>query len=462
MTFCFAGTEAMVEDMMAAVDLGHLCAGNLGKTFSKLKLQPDSCPPWEKLKEASFWKESHTFHYMYDLLRGEVVKPQAQMQDAGNVESQLTTAMVDMVHDGKPIQKSAVWGPIDQLQRHRRVHLWYVEVDSDGLTDDICQMIEDNKESSLICVGTEQAIWKTGLMFGQMKESHPLLWRYKVTILYLFLREDPPMGQRQPPQVLVHRRILLATPFNIKTHRPQICTDYTWRPSILLYLMSLFELPPKDVTTTLLYRPHKCRPEADIITRMGQFLGHCPNWQCSFVLHSQQSDLEISSKLKSNMQLAYTQLAQVTHEVAVLRGGNTLNSSTLFPRQSKTASPPKVHDPSESNPDSAIAATKSMPIPADQSVSSGPTLKPFKPPRTRSSSSSSVQSAMSDRAAASKARADAEAMEKDAEATAERAAKKARTQSLKPTVKQSKGKHSAQGEAGTESLSLDDFPSNDY
>ena len=63
----------MVDDLVAAVDLGHLNAENVGKTFSKLKITPGSCPSRSKLKETAFWKDSHTFHKMYDILRGDVV-----------------------------------------------------------------------------------------------------------------------------------------------------------------------------------------------------------------------------------------------------------------------------------------------------------------------------------------------------------------------------------------------------
>ena len=49
-------TEQMVDDLMAAVDMQMLCAGNLGKTFHKLKFETNLCPSWDKLKEAQFWK----------------------------------------------------------------------------------------------------------------------------------------------------------------------------------------------------------------------------------------------------------------------------------------------------------------------------------------------------------------------------------------------------------------------
>ena len=118
-------------------------------------------------------------------------------------------------------------------------------------------------------------------------------------------------------------------------------------------------------------------------------------------------------------------------------------------------------------PDSEIQQTSeatatSTSQPETAAVSRGARLKPFKPPRARSSSTSSVQSAMSERSAAARTRAEAEALEREADAAAERAAKKARTQSLKPTVKHSKAKRAADVEKRTESASIDDFPGGDY
>ena len=211
---------------------------------------------------------------MYDIVRGEVVRPSALLQEASTHDADVRTALCELTHEGKEIQKTAAWGSLKALSGQRRIHLWLVEVGSNGMTDDVCNLIEQHKESGLIVMGTEVGVFKTAQLFGQMKDTHPLLWRYKVSTMYLFLREDPPLGSRVPPQANVHRRVLLASPLGFKPHRLHVTTDYNWRSSLLMHMMSVFEMPTRNVITTLLYVPTPHRPESDILVRMGQFLGH--------------------------------------------------------------------------------------------------------------------------------------------------------------------------------------------
>ena len=120
--------------MVNAVRVQDLSCGNLGKLWSQLKVNPRDCPPWEKLKEAKFWKDGLQYQRLWDLLKGQVQRPsghinQGQATEAGDVQ----TATFDMTQDEKLVQKIAAWGPMGALVEHRKVHLCYCEVGSDGL-----------------------------------------------------------------------------------------------------------------------------------------------------------------------------------------------------------------------------------------------------------------------------------------------------------------------------------------
>ena len=455
---------------MAAVDMVKLCAGNLGKTFHRLKTEANSCPPWEKLKEAPFWKEPATFQRMYDVLRGSISRPSAVVQSAVSTESgNVHTAMIELVQEGRPVQKNAAWGPLEALAAHRRVHLWLVEVANEAIGEDICKLVEQHKDSYLIVVGAELGVFKTAQSFGSMKESHPLLWRYKSTVLHLFMKEDPPLGPKVPPHVNVHRRILLLSPHPFKQHRSYIATDFGWRTSILLHLMSILDIPPKNVLLTMLYLPHAERPVSDTLCKVGQFLALAPNWQASFaVSQCELSELEITATLRSHVQASHSAVEQANLERQTLQRGMCLNSMSLVSKKKPATSPESPHIDRFADTALAEMAEKSgdePPVPAEGdvgSVKSGGTSK-SKPTdaRKRGQQSSSSSSALDARQAAAKTRSHAEQLEKEAEETADKAAKKARLSSVGKSSRATAGRKKAGASDNVGNIDLDDFPTGD-
>ena len=255
------------------MELSHLACGNLGKLYGKLKVESDLCPPWDKLKEAEFWKRADLYQRMWDVLIGTVNRPTASIQgpvetDSGSVK----TATFDLDQDGKTVQKIAAWGSVEALSAHRRIHLWLVEVGSDGLPPHVPGLVEHHKDSYLIIIGPEMGVWKCQSQLGQLKDVNPILWRYKTTTLNVYMRDDQPLGSRIPPHVNVIRRVLIASPHAFKPHRLYLATDYPWRVSILTSLIAILDVPPKNVFLTMLYIPHAARPQADVLGKMGQAL----------------------------------------------------------------------------------------------------------------------------------------------------------------------------------------------
>ena len=258
---CFSsslvGTETYIGDLVNAVRVQDLSCGNLGKLWSQLKVNPRDCPPWEKLKEAKFWKDGLQYQRLWDLLKGQVQRPsghinQGQATEAGDVQ----TATFDMTQDEKLVQKIAAWGPIGALVEHRKVHLCYCEVGSDGLPQGFVHVMEASKDCYVILVGVQDGMYKALGQLNKLKDTLPHLWQYKTSMLDLFMKEDPPLGPRVPPHANVTRKVFLASPQPLKTHRNYLCLEYPWRPSILLHLVNLFDIPQKSVFLTMLYMPH--------------------------------------------------------------------------------------------------------------------------------------------------------------------------------------------------------------
>ena len=462
-----AGTESIVDDLVASVDLGKLCAGNLGRTFTTLKHSGNACPAWAKLKEAPFWREQEAFQLMHDVLLGKVNQPSAMVTGEVDTDSgSVKTAEVEITVEGKPVRKLAAWGTLGALKSHRHIHLCFVEIGQEGIADDIVALVEGHRDCCLVVMGHENGVFRTLNSLQSMKSSHPALLRYKTSLMYLFLKEDAPQGSRIAPQVNVNRRILLASPFVFKPHRSYVATDYTWRSSIFLHLVSILNLPAKGVVMTMLYVPMKSRPEPDILVKMGQFLAHAVNWQCSFVLSTTTLDAEVTATIKSNLQAAHPGLEQALHEQLVLQRGCCLNALTLLPptKKSKLAA-------LDINAGAAIAAsTSSRSVDADEddqqqlagaSTSSRSSSSRFQPPRKRPLPSSAEHSALEDRVLASHAKSAAETLEREAVANAAKAAKKARTIGLKQSAAKSRSKSSNSSVVSPE-LSLDDLPGGEY
>ena len=92
--------------------------------WGRLKVNAQECPPWEKLKEAIFWKSAMQYQRLWDQLKGEVRRPTGQFQpamatDGGNV----TTASFEFTQEGKEVTKVAAWGGLESLSEHRKIHL---------------------------------------------------------------------------------------------------------------------------------------------------------------------------------------------------------------------------------------------------------------------------------------------------------------------------------------------------
>ena len=461
-----AGTGLYIDDLVACVELSHLACGNLGKLYGKLKVDSDLCPPWDKLKEAEFWKRADLYQRMWDVLQRAVNRPSASIQGIVDTENgSVKTATFDLDHEGKSVQKVAAWGPVGALSAHRRIHLWFVEVGNDGLPEYLPSLVEQHKDSYLIIIGPEMGVWKCQGQLCQLKDANPVLWRYKTTVLHLFMREDPPLGARIPPQVNVARRVLMASPHAFKQHRSYLVTDYPWRTSILMSLIAIMDVPPKNVFLTMLYIPHATRPQPDVLNKMGQVLAHCDNWQCSFHLESESSDLDITATLKIIVQTAHSSKDQANFERQILLRGCCLNSTNILGMTKKHTIKAPVGD-DEQCADSAKAALGSQtPTGSDRSPSegdasvSGRSVTAFRPPR-RISDAGSTATALEDRLTASRVRSAAEALEKEAESSASKASKKARTAGVYGAV--ARGKRQAKGRPEDDGgLDLTDFPSGD-
>ena len=265
-----SGTESYVGDVALAVKVQDLSCGNLGKLWGRLKMNSSECPPWEKLKEAPFWKNAIQYQRVWDLLRGALRRPTGSLQEgAATGTGGVATATFDMTQEGKPVSKVAAWGSMQALIDHRKIHLVWAEVGSEGLPSGMEEVFEKHRDCNILLCGVEDGMFKA---VGQLNAMKDKLWQYKTSMLHLHLKEDPPLGSRIPPHINVTRKILLASPVPLKPHRNFVCLDYPWRPSVLLLLLAHFDLPQRNVFHTMLYLPHSVRPAADVLLKMGQVL----------------------------------------------------------------------------------------------------------------------------------------------------------------------------------------------
>lgn len=321
----------MVNDLVKAVPMAHWNFGNIGGAgWSRLKTEPDSFPPWDKLKEAVFWKDSTRYQKTWDLLSGKLKKPECQLQqplpgEGGGVE----VLSMEFNQNDQTVTKVAAWGSVQALKMHRKVHVVMAECNVEGLPKGMFELLEENKDANLIIIGVEQGVYRALHQLNQYKQDHNQIWEWKTSMIHLFLREDVPLGQRKPSHLGVHRLVMIASPEPVKAHRAFLAVDYTWRTSILYHLLSLFELPMKGVFHTLLYVPTSTRPDKEVISRMGTAMAQIPTVQVSWVQTGELSALDISSTMKSICLASFSGSEQCQHEASVLKSGQALNSFTI-------------------------------------------------------------------------------------------------------------------------------------
>ena len=391
-----SGTESYVGDVALAVKVQDLSCGNLGKLWGRLKMNSSECPPWEKLKEAPFWKNAIQYQRVWDLLRGALRRPTGSLQEgAATGTGGVATATFDMTQEGKPVSKVAAWGSMQALIDHRKIHLVWAEVGSEGLPSGMEEVFEKHRDCNILLCGVEDGMFKA---VGQLNAMKDKLWQYKTSMLHLHLKEDPPLGSRIPPHINVTRKILLASPVPLKPHRNFVCLDYPWRPSVLLLLLAHFDLPQRNVFHTMLYLPHSVRPASDVLLKMGQVLAQIPKWQVSFINPADSTDLDLTAQLRSVVLAAHSGVEQTDYERSVLARGMTLNSYSLFPAPPKPAggSTPRKECAQELTPkkgEGAEAKEAEVRSPGGASVASPKGKgggKGFKPPRRASDAQSST------------------------------------------------------------------------
>jgi hypothetical protein len=429
--------------------------------WSRLKLNCSETPPWEKLKEAIFWKDNVRYQRMWDLLQGQVRRPQGQFQEGVVTEGgNLGTATFELHDEGKTVSKVAAWGPIEALVEHRRINVLLCEVGSQGLPADVEKVFEKHRECSIILVGVEDGMFRALSQLNQMKEKNNTLSQYKTSMMHLHLREDPPLGTKVPPHVNVTRKVFLASPQQLKPHRNYITLDYPWRPSILLHLINILDLPQKNVFLTLLYLPHAVRPHSDVLSKMGQVMSHLAKWQVSFVLEGDSSLLDVTAQLGSVVRAAHSGVEQTEYERQVLSRGMSLYSGNLLPpshrKTAQPSTPDKIKETEQADTPKKGGSVGRQNSQGSGASPTGKTGKGFKPPRQTGESQASG-SALAERGEKTKARLSAEALEANAEKHAEMEAKKARLSSTSTTAK---GKRSGKGkgQASKGEVDLADFP----
>jgi hypothetical protein len=429
--------------------------------WGRLKVNTSETPPWDKLKEAIFWKDAVRYQRVWDLLKGQVKRPQGQFQEGVTTEGgNLGTATFEFHDEGKTVSKVAAWGPIDALIEHRRIHVLLCEVGSDGLPASVEQVFEKHRECAIILVGVEDGMFRALNQLNQMKDKHSMLFQYKTSMMHLFLKEDPPLGSKVSPQVNVARKVFLASPQQLKPHRNYITLDYPWRPSILLHLITILDMPQKNVFLTLLYLPHQVRPHPDVLAKMGQVMSHLAKWQVSFVLAGDTSLLDVTAQLGSVVRAAHSGVEQTEYERQVLSRGLSLNSGNLLQgshrKSAQQATPTKVKEDDQTETPKKGGSVGRPPSQGSGASPTGKSGKGFKPPRKTGDSQESG-SALAERGEKTKARLSAEALEANAEKHAEMEAKKAR---LSATGATGKGKRSGKGKGtgAKADVDLSDFP----
>lgn len=450
--------------MALAVPIAHMSCGNIGRLWGKLKVTAGECPPWEFLKEAVFWKDAGRYQRQWDVLAGEVRRPGGQAQEATTGEgSAVQTSNFDFEADGKTITKVAAWGTCADLLQHRRVHLLWAEVGSDGLPKETKTVLEKVKDCHLLLIGVEDGMFKALAQLNKLKEEHAVLWQYKTSMIHLHLKEDPPLGPRQAPHVNVTRKVLLASPQPLKTHRNYVALDYPWRCSVISHLLTMFDVPEKGVFTTMLYLPHAVRPTCDILNKMGHVLAQCNRWQVSFTLPEDTPALEVTSQLQSIVVTAHSTASQCDYERSVLSRGMALCSYNLFQQTTKQTTGPSTPTKVTQEEEGAVSSRRqgnADPDEQDKSPSKAgaghQAGNRFKAPR-RTTGGQPTGTALGDRQGKTKSRLTAEMLEANAEELAERASKKARYVNTTGNAgRGKKGKTKAGDKSGA--LDLSDFP----
>ena len=383
-------------------------------------------------------------------------------EEGGNV----TTANFEFNMEGKTITKVAAWGTVPALVAHRRIHLLWAEVGADGLPKETETVLEKFKDCHLLLIGVEDGMFRALGQLNKLKESHAVLWQYKTAMIHLHLKEDPPLGPKVSPAVNVTRNVLLASPHPLKTHRNYIALDYTWRCSILMHLVNLFDIPQKSVFTTLLYLPHSVRPSPDVLSKMGHVLAQMDRWQVSFVLPEETGALDVTAQLQSIVVTAHSQAAQAEYERTVLCRGMTLNSFNLLQPVKREGGGPATPAKATQEEGAQSSRREDNVVPDDQNITptkdgsasaGGVRGKGFKPPR-KVGEGHGKGTALGERQARGKTRLTAEALEANAEEQAERAAKKARQANTTGNVGKGKRGSKAKGASTGGGVDLSDFP----
>ena len=235
----------------------------------------------------------------------------------------------------------------------------------------------------------------------------------------------------------------------------------------MAHLIYILDIPVKSVFLTMLYVPHPVRPEGDIIGKMGNILAQLSRWQVSFVLQTESSTLEVTSKLGTTVTAAHAGAEQCDYERMVISRGCTLNSLNIIPPMLRIGADSVQGGQSQgqlvARDDSGAASTAgSSSSPAEKATSGASSSsrthnRAFSAPR-RIQDSPSASSALEDRASITKARLAAEALEEEADRNAAQQAKKARTGNTAPG--ESKGTKKTKKKASSKEgqMSMDDIP----
>jgi hypothetical protein len=453
----------MLDDLVRTVPMAHFNFGNIGgAAWSKLKIEENSFPPWEKLKEAIFWKDAVRYQRVWDVLAGKMKKPTAAVQPSvGGDQGSVEVISVDMQVGGNEVTKIAAYGSLEALANHRKLHFFYVEAAHEGLPTGFVDVLHYHTDASIIIMGVQQGVYKALVQLNEYRKEYQQVWEWKTSLVHIFLKEDPPLGARQPPHINVHRLVLIASPSPLRNHRCCVVVDYPWRVCVLKHLLSIIDIPDKGVFHSLLYVPCSTRTDKDVLSRMGQVMAQIENLQVSWVQRSDTSALETSSTFKSICTAAYAGIDQAKYETMVLAKGNALNTWSITPPATSLQKSPRKSGGEEltqmSEGNSQLFRT-AEPVPNPSPAKSAGKSTPKRAPRSASSGDQSVSS-LQERSESSRMRERAEAQEQAAVSSAKSSARKARSASEAEArgsgsgSAKKKAKKSAEG-----TLNLQDFP----
>lgn len=235
------------------------------------------------------------------------------------------------------------------------------------------------------------------------------------------------------------------------------------------HLISLLDIPLRNVFLTLLYLPHAVRPEADVLFKMGNVLAQLDKWQVSFPLTSSVGALDVTAQLRSVVVAAHAGGKQCEYERTVFSRGLSLNSLTLFPpserstkqgsskgkKEEETLTPKKGEGQASQGADHSPSPSSSGGSRGKGKPGSG-----FKAPR-RVAEGAATGSALEAREARGRVRLSAEALEANAEKVAEQASKRARAANASNETGKGKKSGKSKGPSQEDELDLDDFPAAD-